>query len=688
MKKPILILVAALTWLSVSAQKERQLQEVSVIASRTTNNAEGYTTNLSGTDIAKGKPAADVLPFLPNVSRENGNFKINGLAVSEIYVDGVKLSDRSELDNIPGEMIDKVQVQYLAGADQNAALNGGTIRITLRRPPEGGFYGSVTANADWYRSCGFGNEGVDGMFNYRYKSLSIYDNLYVGASKLEENAKQWQTGPDLQNFITETTKSKGIDFRNRVSLTQQFNSGAQLGGSYLISMHRPRPTSFSISDNVVSAIDKRINTTAQEGTLKFSLPLNKRGAAMELIADYFNRSSGEHADYRMENDVVGATYDKNNLNLWKFTADFLYPRSRRLSWKFGASVQWISSTFTPSATQKNDRFNVSDISTQTAGFTPIVYTAAQGLFWKLRYSAGINWQLNRISYENRDSGVKNHNTQWAINPTMQIMMPFGSKMNHALMLNYKRTLSDVPYSAISSVINWDNAYSYTVGNPDLKAQSADMVMAGLSLFKNKINITALYAHVHDRIYWQTFQSEENQEAFYTKPVNISGQGVWGFGAEWIEAPVNWWRFKLSGRIEITPENITIANIHYDKTRLKEYFYFNNNFRISNGWGGMLNINFEPTYRTLDRTYHAVYNVSGQIYKSFLNDNLQIAVAFTPVGNRRKLDRYAGRNRVSYKYTTPVQYVGLSFTWNFSGGRQVDVNVVEGIQNYHETKDNR
>ena len=688
MKKSIIILAAALMWLSASAQKEHHLQDVTVVASRTTNNAEGYTTNLRGTDVVKGKPATDVLPFLPNISRESGNFKINGLAVSEIYVDGVKLSDLSELDNIPGEMIDKVQVQYLAGADQNAALSGGTIRITLCRPPEGGFYGSVTANADWYRSCGLGKEGVGGMFNYRYKNLSVYDNLYVGASKLEENAKQWQTGPDLQNFITETTKSKGNDFRNRLSLTQQFNSGAQLGGSYLISMHRPRPTSFSISDNMVSAIGKRINTTAQEGTLKFSLPLTKRGAAMELIADYFNRSSNEHADYSMENDVVGATYDKNSLNLWKLKADFLYPRSRRLSWKFGASVQWISSTFTPSATQENDRFNVSDISTQTAGFTPIVYTAAQGLFWKLRYSAGINWQLNRISYENRDSGVKNHNTQWAINPTIQIMMPFGSKMNHALMLNYKKTLSDIPYSAISSVINWYNAYSYTVGNPDLKAQSADMVMAGLSLFKNKINITALHAHVHDRIYWQTFQSEENQEVFYTKPVNISGQGVWGFGAEWIDAPMNWWKFKLSGRIEITPENITIANINYDKTRLKEYFYFNNNFRISNGWGGMLNINLEPTYRTLDRTYHAVYNVSGQIYKSFLNDNLQIAVDFTPVGNRRKLDRYAGRNRVSYKYTTPVQYVGISFTWNFSGGRQVDVNVVEGIQNYHEIKDNR
>ena len=44
-----------------------------------------------------------VLGFLPNISRENGNFKINGLSASEIYVDGVKLSDLSELNNIPGE---------------------------------------------------------------------------------------------------------------------------------------------------------------------------------------------------------------------------------------------------------------------------------------------------------------------------------------------------------------------------------------------------------------------------------------------------------------------------------------------------------------------------------------------------------------------------------------------------------
>ncbi|MDE6668836.1 MAG: outer membrane beta-barrel protein [Muribaculaceae bacterium] len=688
MKKSFTVLMTAVCMLSVHAQKESQLQEVTIVASRTLNDAEGYTTTLRGTDITKGKPAADVLSFLPNISCENGIFKINGFAVSEIYIDGVKLSDLSELNNIPGEIIDKVQVKYLAGADQNSAISGGIIMITLRRPPEGGYYGSIMANADWYRSCGFGNEGIGGIINYRYKNLSVYNNIYIGKSKLKETTEQYITGSELQTFLTETTKSNSSDFRNRLSLTQQFNSGAQLGGSYFIATSCPKPSSVSMAENSLSAIYKRMNTITQEGTLKLYLPLGRKGAEMEVTADYFNRNNNEHATYISDSDMVGTTYDKNNLNLWKFKADFLYPRSRRLSWKFGVSAQWISSTFNPSVTVESDRFNVSSFPTQTNGFTPIIYASTQGIVRKIRYSAGINWQLNRISYENKNAEVKNSNNQWAINPTVQLMMPFGSIMNHAVMLSYKRTLSNIPYTAISSVIDWKDTYNYSVGNPELKAQSTDMLMAGLSLFRNKVNITAIYAHSYNQIYWQTFQDTENPDVFYTKPINISGQNMWGFGAELVEVPLSWWKFKLSGRVELTPENITVGTVYYNKIHFREYFYFNNNFTFPNGWGGMLNIDFEPTYRTLDRTYHTVYNVTGQIHKMLFNDNLQVAVEFSPIGNRRKLDRQVGMNKVSYKYTSPVQYAALSLIWNFSGGKQVNVNVIDGIQDYHETKDNR
>ena len=41
------------------------------------------------------------------MSSENGNFKINGQEVSEIYVDNVKLADMSELATIPGGRVER-----------------------------------------------------------------------------------------------------------------------------------------------------------------------------------------------------------------------------------------------------------------------------------------------------------------------------------------------------------------------------------------------------------------------------------------------------------------------------------------------------------------------------------------------------------------------------------------------------
>ena len=114
------------------------LEEVSVVASRIRHNANGYTVNLHSSEILKGKQSADALVFLPGITKEDDSYKINGLLVSEIYVDGMKLTNIDELKNLPADMIEQVKVNYLAGSNQNAALTGGTINISLRQPPQGG----------------------------------------------------------------------------------------------------------------------------------------------------------------------------------------------------------------------------------------------------------------------------------------------------------------------------------------------------------------------------------------------------------------------------------------------------------------------------------------------------------------------------------------------------------------------
>ena len=86
------------------------LEEVNVIASRIRHNANGYSVNLRSSDIVKGKQSTDALVFLPGVTKEENSYKINGLPVSEIYVDGMKLTNMDELKNLPADMIEQVKV--------------------------------------------------------------------------------------------------------------------------------------------------------------------------------------------------------------------------------------------------------------------------------------------------------------------------------------------------------------------------------------------------------------------------------------------------------------------------------------------------------------------------------------------------------------------------------------------------
>ena len=668
------------------------LGTVTIEGSRIQHNATGYTINLRSSDIAKGKQASDMLAFLPGVTQKEGIYSINGLAVSEIYVDGVKLPSIDELKNIPADVIDKVKVKYFAGVNHDAASAGGTIEITLRKPSQGSYYGSLWGGAEYEPSFGFSNENLGGLIYYRYKNLSIYDNLSLDFFQPEETAKQsiWDPTNYMLTEIDEKIKYRWHTFRNRLSLTHNISDKSYLGGSYYIATNKTKTTTLDKGATGLSSVDTRNSYLIQEATLKYNTSsLSKRGTTLEIIGDYYNRQSDSKSDYTYAQNPSSMSEDKSTLNLYKFSVDLTDPRSQKLVWKYGASLQYISSKYTPSvgAVDGSDRFQTSQVATRTSGLTPLVYASAMGQIWKIQYSAGVNFQLNRIWYETLDDGKTSSNTQWGINPTVQMMTPLGGNGKHTLMINYKRILGKIPYSVISSTVRWTDPYNYTVGNPDLKVQTVDMVMAGMSMFRNLLNLNAIYARTRNSIHWETRQCPTAHDVFYTTPINLPAHNWYGAGIEVNWSPVKPWTMKLSGRYQICPEDLTLGGVYYGKTRFRQYYAMYNTFSFQHGWGGMLNINYEPTFKDYDRTYYTVWDVSGQIYKSMCKDKLQLTFTFSVLGDRRKYDRQANGCTITYDYTTPVQSVGMSLRWKFSGGKKQKYNVVKNSsQDYEEIKD--
>lgn len=678
----------------VMKEDSKMLDEVVVMASRIQNDANGYIVNLRSSNISKGKQASDVLGFLPCVSNEKGNYKINGLLVSEIYVDGVKLASLDELNNIPADVIDRVKVNYLAGVNQNAANAGGTIEITLHKPSQDGYYGSLWSGADYHLTNGFSNENFGGVLYYHLNNLSIYDNLSVDFNQPKETAKQsiWEQTMNQHIEIDEEAKYRGYTFRNRLSLTQQLNDKSSLGGSYYIGM-APKWDSHILDKGttVLSSVDSKNSYLVQEATLKYNTILSQRGTTMELIGDYLNRQHSSQSYYTYGQNSFSMSKDKTTLNMYKFSVDLTGPRNQKSTWNYGASIQYITSRYTPliGSVDSFDRFQTSRLATCTKGLTPLAYASVKGHFWKIHYSMGVNFQLNKIQYKALDDCEPSSNSQWGINPTLQIMMPLGNNGKHSLKLNYKRTLEDIPYSAISSTIRWSDSYNYTVGNPDLKAQSTDRIIANASLFNNLLTLTAYYLRKKNTIYWETRQSPTSSDVFYTTFINLPANNGYGVGAEVNWSPVKPWTTKLSGRFDISPENMTLGGVYYGKTRFRQYYFMNNTFNFTHGWGGMLNIRYEPTFKDYAETLYTVWDISGQIYKFMCKEKLQLTLTFSPFGNRRKYDRWTNGNKITYDYTTPVQSIGFSLRWNFSNGKDTDVNIVEyGSQHYYEIQGKR
>ena len=219
---------------------DTMIDEVSIVASRTVYDASGYTVNLRSSEIAKGKQTSDALAFLPGVTLKDGGYEINGLPVSEIYIDGVKLASSDELKTIPADMIDRVKIDYLAGSNQNAAMTGGIIHISLRQPPQGGYYGAVVGGSSCHFTKGFEDAYLNGIIYYRYKNLSVYDNLSMGYYQPKESAEQttWNMANGDLSIIAQESDGESYNIVNRLSLTQQINDRHSIGGSYYIATNK------------------------------------------------------------------------------------------------------------------------------------------------------------------------------------------------------------------------------------------------------------------------------------------------------------------------------------------------------------------------------------------------------------------------------------------------------------------
>ena len=144
---------------------------------------EGLKTDVENTLLSKVGTAKAVLQNLPGVQRTKDGIEVFGKGAPLIYINGRKLQNQAELDQISSEDIKSVQLITNPGAKYDATV-GAVILIKTKRPQGEGF--SFNSQASYYQSER-PDLALGTNWNYRHQGLDVFGSVWYNDDRSKQN---------------------------------------------------------------------------------------------------------------------------------------------------------------------------------------------------------------------------------------------------------------------------------------------------------------------------------------------------------------------------------------------------------------------------------------------------------------------------------------------------------------------
>lgn len=658
----------------------QDLMPVTISSRRLQIDSDGYAIDLNVGNMQ----ASDILSYLPSFSIRNSSYCINGKEVEAIYVDGYAIASTNELCNLPSEMVSQIKVDYKSN----------TIHLSLRNPEQDSSYGAINGGISMHKQNGLYDRYAGGIWYARHKGLTVYDKLDYDFYNLAESVKQSSRERESVSVMAGTIMPERTQVSNRLSLTQELNPRHTIGASYYVASNRMNASSEMNGGTSKYPIyyDGKNQYVDHEGTVRYTALWGKQNISVNFVADLYSRETSSENLSLYGAGVGTETGESPSIRLWKHSGDMMVPLPKAFALRLGYDIRYFTSHYDPSKFVSN--FKGSPALTykmQLYGFSPSCFGEMDANWKKMQLSVGFKWQMNNVSQNADSTGMAaagdGDYTQRLGDVHANAEYKLGKVNQHRLYASYQHHLDELPYAVMSPFIRWSDAYNYSLGNPTLRAPSTKVAEAGISLWNNTLNVNASYQSCDNEIFWQTSLSKGQTDVFYTQPINLSDTHQYRLYAEQNLHPLRFWHLKMSERIVIRPESETIAGCSYSKTRMQQSYNLSNRFQFCNGWVASVSATYVPTYHMYNRTYHSIYNMSGDVSRTFLDNRLQCKLSFTAFGNKRHLDRQVGDMHVCYKYTMSEQSVGIHLAWRLTHGKSMNkTSIVSGEQTYQDIKD--
>lgn len=455
----------------------QQLDEVVVKSSlpKIRTNANGMKVIISGSELEKVGSSKDLLKRLPTVKSADDGVEIFGRGAAEVYVNGRKLYDSKELDQIPSDQILNVEIITNPGS-RYAASTKAVVRIKTKRPQgEGwGFRDELK---------GFSNNGPgisnQADINYRQGGLDVSAMLTGSAQNIEMGAYEtiefYNNNQRTEQVIDKMNqKYKTRDFGTRLQVNYQINDNQSVGARYsfnrapYMKFNINLPSDFYLNGDLfqrsMSHINKPMLSYAHFANMYYSGKIKQWQIDANLDGVWNDSKTWNNTDEMLT--MVGHSPFLQQVNTFTHSDSRLY--AGKLTFEhplWGGSICFGTEYDATRRNEQNTNPVTSDGESKVDENIFALFTQySRVLFQRLSAQVGLRYEsVNSDFYEwGQHKMSRNYNDLF---PSVGLSMPVGKVY---LSANYGMDIARPAFGNLTNDIIYINSYSYQGGNPYLK----------------------------------------------------------------------------------------------------------------------------------------------------------------------------------------------------------------------------
>jgi hypothetical protein len=600
---------------------------------KTQAKGDAMVTTVNGTVLEKAGTAEQLLDKIPNVTAQNGEINVFGRGTPEIYINGRKVRNKQELDQLSSDNIKSVEVVSNPGARYDASVKA-VIRIITKKVAGEGF--GIDNRAVVRNQQGYGWTVFDQFnFNYRKNGFDLSGMLYGGNLRNGSDQtfvidtyldKQWRQNLNLRDEKGKTKQIEGI-----LSLNYQFNENHSMGARF---NWEKTPKSYWL----INQFAQTFNTNQLYEDLHSNIAINEPEGYRKANFYYSGKIKDWSIDFNADGlwsdaentqvadeEILGGVNEAVNRSVTTFDTkkNELYAAKLVISHpvaKGNLSFGGEYSHNKRNTTYSNEEGIIANNQAMIKEGATSAFVQYARAFHKVQMQTGLRYEKVGFDYYDAGKYVAEQSKKYNhVFPSINFSFPL---KNVQMQLGYASDIQRPSYQELRSNILYVNRYMYDAGNPFLMPSITHNVTLGASY--KWMNLYVGYSHIMDDITNQTVAYSEDDPTIALLTLRNSS------AYDKLVAALN---FNPTIGIWMPQWGLAIQKQWYEGEGPQGKMKFNkpigtvtfrNNFTLPKGF--LLGINGTWMTKGYDENIYVskdMFTMSVSLYKSFLKDRLSL-----------------------------------------------------------------